>query len=240
MSRKPLLLLPGMMCDRRLFAAQLEGLGDLADSVVADIGEAETVGGIAEQVLEAAPWPRFALAGLSMGGIVAMEMLRRAPERIERLALLDTNHLAETPERQALRQPQIERALQGGLRRLLIEEMKPLYLAPQNRDDDSILDCVLDMALELGPEVFARQSAALRSRPDQTDTLRGARLPVLLLCGEADGLCPVERHREMAALLPRARLEILTGAGHLPSLEQPEETTAALRRWLSEEGAWPN
>lgn len=240
MSRKPLLLLPGMMCDGRLFAAQLDGLADLADSVVANIGGAETVGDIAEQVLEAAPWPRFALAGLSMGGIVAMEMLRRAPERVERLALLDTNHRAETSERQALRQPQIERALRGGLRRVLIEEMKPLYLAPQNRDDESILDCVLDMALDLGPVVFARQSAALRSRPDQTETLRGARLPVLLLCGEADGLCPVSRHREMAALLPRARLEILSDAGHLPSLEQPEGTTAALRRWLSEDGLCPN
>ena len=128
-TRKPLLLLPGRMCDGRLFAAQFEGLADIAEMAVGDIGGADSIGGIAEQVLAASPWPRFALAGRSMGGIVAMEILRRAPEQVERLALMDNNHLAETPERQALRQPQIERALLGGLRQVLIEEMKPLYLA---------------------------------------------------------------------------------------------------------------
>ncbi|WP_299626332.1 alpha/beta fold hydrolase [Pelagibius sp.] len=233
MSRQPLLLLPGMMCDARLFAPQISDLDDIAEIRVGDLGGAETISEIARQVLEAAPWPRFALAGLSMGGIVAMEVMRQAPERVERLALLDTNHRAEAPDRQALRQPQIERAVGGALRRVLIEEMKPLYLAPQSRDDETILNTVLDMALDLGAEVFVRQSTALRDRPDQSATLRAAEVPTLVLCGACDNLCPVERHLEIAALLPRARLEIIPEAGHLPTLERPAETSAALRRWLN-------
>lgn len=229
-----LLLLPGMMCDARLFAPQTAGLADLADVAVGDISGAEGMGALAEAALAAAA-PRFALAGLSMGGIVAMEMLRQAPERVARLALMDTNHRAEAPERRSLRAPEIERALGGELRRLLIEEMKPRYLAPESRENEAILDLVLDMALALGPEVFARQSRALRDRPDQTETLRACAAPALVLCGAHDALCPPERHREMAALVPGARLEIVDGAGHLPTLERPDETTAALRRWLTEE-----
>ncbi len=228
-----LVLLPGMMCDARLFAPQAEALADLAGGVtVGDLTGADTVEGLAATVLAAAP-DRFALAGLSMGGIVAMEVVRQAPGRVTRLALLDTNHRAEAPERQALRGPQIERALRGELRRLLVEEMKPLYLAPENRGDAAILDLVLDMALALGPEVFARQSAALRDRPDQTVTLRAVTVPTLVLCGRHDALCPPERHEEMAALVgAAARLVVVEGAGHLPTLERPAGTTAALRGWL--------
>lgn len=230
----PLVLLPGMMCDARVFAPQIAGLSAGRTVTVAAITGADSVADLARQVLADAP-PHFALAGLSMGGIVAMEIIRQAPDRVERMALLDTNHRAETADRQAMRGPQVERALRGELRNVLIEEMKPLYLAPENRSDESILNCALNMAVDLGPEVFARQSEALRTRPDQSATLRGADLPALVLCGEHDGLCPVERHREMAALLPRARLEIVAGAGHLSTLERPDSTTAALRGWLDGE-----
>ena len=122
---------------------------------------------------------------------------------------------------------------QGALREVLIEEMKPLYLAPENRQDEAILGCALDMAIALGPEVFARQSEALRTRPDQTGTLRATEIPALVLCGEHDTLCPVERHREMAALMSNSELEIIAGAGHLSTLERPVETTAALDRWMA-------
>ena len=230
----PLVLIPGMMCDARLFAPQLAELSAGRTVMVADISGADTIAALASRVLSDAP-SRMALAGLSMGGIVAMDMLRQAPERIERVALMDTNHRAETPDRQALRGPQVERVFAGALRQVLIEEMKPLYLAPENRNDESILGCALDMAMALGPDVFARQSAALRSRPDQSETLRAARIPSLVLCGEHDSLCPVERHREMVELLPSARLEIIAGAGHLSTLERPAETTEALRNWLDAE-----
>jgi pimeloyl-ACP methyl ester carboxylesterase len=228
---EPLLLLPGLMCDARLFAPQVEALAGLAPVAVGDLTGAPTVQGLAASVLAAAP-DRFALAGLSMGGIVAMEVVRQAPGRVARLALLDTNHRAETPERQALRGPQIARALAGELRAVLVEEMKPLYLAPENRDRGAVLDTILDMALALGPEVFARQSAALRDRPDQAATLRRVGVPTLVLCGRHDALCPPERHAEMASLVPGARLTVVEGAGHLPTLERPEATTAALRAWL--------
>jgi pimeloyl-ACP methyl ester carboxylesterase len=229
--RDPLILLPGLLCDARLFAPQVHGLADLAAITVGDLTGAPTVAGLAASVLAVAP-DRFALAGLSMGGIVAMEVVRQAPERVARLALLDTNHRAETAERRALRDPQIARALGGELRAVLVEEMKPLYLAPENRDSGAVLETVLDMALALGPEVFARQSAALRDRPDQTETLRRVAVPTLVLCGSHDALCPPDRHEEMAALVRGARLTVVQGAGHLPTLERPEATTAALREWL--------
>jgi pimeloyl-ACP methyl ester carboxylesterase len=229
-----LVLLPGMMCDARLFAPQREALADLTAVAVGDLTACATIEGLAASVLVAAP-DRFALAGLSMGGIVAMEVVRQAPGRVTRLALLDTNHRAETTERRALRAPLIERALRGDLRAVLIEEMKPLYLAPENRGSAAILDLVLDMALALGPEVFARQSAALRDRPDQTATLRAVTAPTLILCGRHDTLCPPQRHEEMAALVPAARLVVVDGAGHLPTLEHAAATSKALRGWLCAE-----
>ena len=228
----PLVLLPGMMCDARVFAPQIAGLSSGRTVTVAAITEADNIQMLAAQVLADAPH-RFALAGLSMGGIVAMEILRQAPGRVARVAFMDTNHCSETPERQAMRRPQVERVFRGELRQILIEEMKPLYLAPENRNDESILACALDMAVDLGPQVFARQSEALRTRPDQSDTLRTTPVPSLVLCGAHDTLCPVERHREIAALIPNARLEIVTGAGHLSTLERPTETTEALRRWFA-------
>lgn len=229
---EPLVLLPGLMCDRRLFAPQVAALADLAPVSVADLTGADTVEGLAEAVLAAAP-DRFALAGLSMGGIVAMEVCRQAPERVTRLALLDTNHRAETPERRALRGPQVERALGGGLRAVLAEELAPLYLAPENRGRTDLLELVVAMGLDLGPEVFARQSAALRDRPDQTATLQAlAGVPTLVLCGRQDALCPPERHAEIASLARGAVLRVVEGAGHLPTLERPGETSAALRAWL--------
>jgi pimeloyl-ACP methyl ester carboxylesterase len=227
----PLVLLPGMMCDARMW-------GDLPAAVFprpvvhALPLAGETMAALAAGVLADAP-PRFALAGLSMGGIVAMEMLRQAPGRIERLALLDTNPLAETPQVQARRDPQIARALAGGLVSVMRDEMKPNYLAP-GPDRGPILDLCLDMALALGPEVFARQSRALRDRPDQTATLAAFRGPALVLMGEDDRLCPRDRHDLMHALMPQSRLVIIAGAGHLPPLERPPETAAALARWLEE------
>ena len=227
----PLVLLPGMMCDGRLFAPQMAALGRRAVQV-SPVTEHDSVQALAAEVLAHAP-PRFALAGLSMGGIVAMEVARQAPDRVDRLALLDTNPRAEAPEVQANRVPQIERARANGVETVMRDEMKPNYLAP-GAGREAILDLCMDMALALGVDVFARQSIALRDRPDQQDTLRAFHGPALVLMGEHDRLCPLDRHELMHRLMPQSVLTIVPDAGHLSTLENPEKTTAALLRWLED------
>jgi pimeloyl-ACP methyl ester carboxylesterase len=220
-----------MMCDGRLFGPQVAAFEADREVIVADITGAADTGTLAASVLAAAP-ERFALASLSMGGIVAMEVMAQAPDRVERLALLDTNPRAELPEVQARREPQIEAVRAGGLDRVMREELKPNYLADGPRLGE-ILDLCMAMALDLGPAVFERQSLALRDRPDRQDVLRGVRVPTLVLCGRHDRLCPVERHELMHGLIPGSRLVIVEGAGHLPTLERPDETNAALADWLA-------
>lgn len=224
----PLLLIPGMMCDARMW-------GDLPAHLAADVRHAlpttgESVQDMAASILCDAP-DRFALAGLSMGGIIAMEILRQAPEKVERLALLDTNPRAETAQAQARRAPQMARALAGGLDAVLRDEMKPNYLAP-GPNTQQILDLCMDMALGLGPQIFVRQSRALRDRPDQCATLAAYRGPALVLMGAADRLCPLDRHTQMHALMPQSRLAIIADAGHLPPLENPAATLQHLSAWL--------
>jgi pimeloyl-ACP methyl ester carboxylesterase len=224
----PLLLIPGMMCDARMWG------GFAADSPILHAlpTRHDTVQALAAAILHGAP-PRFALAGLSMGGIVAMEILAQAPGRVERLALLDTNPRAETPAVQASRVPQIARALSGDLASVLRDEMKPNYLAP-GPGQGPILDLCMDMALTLGPQVFAQQSRALMTRPDQTATLAAFRGPALVLMGEHDRLCPRDRHDQMHALMPQSHLVIVPQAAHLPTLENPLQTAAHLRHWLTD------
>jgi pimeloyl-ACP methyl ester carboxylesterase len=229
---EPLVFLPGMMCDARLFGPQIAELSADTAVMVAPITQGERVEEIASGLLDLLP-RRFALAGLSMGGIVAMEILRRAPERVTRIALLDTNPLAETPQVAAAREPQIVAARTGRMLEVMREEMKPNYLAP-GAGRPAVLDLVMDMADTLGPEVFIRQSRALQRRPDQQSTLRKCKIPALVLCGAHDVLCPVRRHEFMAELIPNAKLHIIEDAGHLPTLEQPDETTRALRAWMTQ------
>lgn len=226
---EPLLLLPGMMCDARLFAPQLAAFSGRRAVQVAPM-TGDTIESIAASVIANAP-PQFALAGLSMGGIVAMEVLKQAPDMVTRLALLDTNPMAELPEVAAAREPQIALVKAGRLEDVMREEMKPRYLAPGPQRLE-VLNIVMDMAKTLGPDIFISQSRALMRRPDQQETLRNAECPVLVLCGSHDTVCPVSRHEFMAEIIPNATLEIIEDAGHLPTLEKPAETTDALDRWL--------
>ncbi|MEX0282761.1 MAG: alpha/beta fold hydrolase [Arenibacterium sp.] len=228
----PLILLPGMMCDARLFGPQIDALSNRVPLMSFPLSQQDSVGAMAAEILNNAP-PRFALAGLSMGGIVAMEVLRQAPDRVERLALLDTNPLAEASEVKARRAPQMAAVREGRLRQVMRDEMKPNYLADGPRQG-AILDLCMAMATDLGPDVFLRQSQALMDRHDQQATLSAYTGKTLVLCGRADGLCPVERHQLMHDLLPNSALTIIEDAGHLPTLEQPQETTAALIRWLED------
>ncbi len=223
--------MPGMMCDGRLFEPQLAVFtAERPVLVIPPIGD-RSMSGLAQQVLAVAP-DRFALAGLSMGGIVAMELLRQAPERVTRLALLDTNPLADPPEKAAPRAAQVSKVRAGQLKSVMREEMKPLYLAPGPRRA-AILDLCMAMAEAMGAAVFEQQTAAIATRPDQCDTLKGVTIPTLIACGAEDQLCPVARHQLMHELIKDSRLEVIPGAGHLPTLEQPEHTNRALHEWLS-------
>lgn len=226
----PLVLIPGMMCDARLFQPQIETLSGTYTIQLAPITAHDTVAELAAEILENAP-PKFALAGLSMGGIVAMEVIAQAPERVDRIALLDTNPRAELPAVKSAREPQIEMVLSGKLREVMRDEMKPNYLYDgPNRQD--ILDLCMDMTESLGADVFVRQSRALQRRPDQQEMLKGVDVPALVLCGEDDKPCPVERHELMHSLIPNSTLVIVEKAGHLSTLEQPEAVTNALIAWL--------
>ena len=227
---EPLVLLPGMMCDARLFGPQIAELSADFSLMVSPVTRGERIEEIASGLLDELP-QRFALAGLSMGGIVAMELLRRAPDRITRLALMDTTPLAETPQAATAREPQIVKVRAGRLQEVMRDEMLPNYLGPGPYRNE-ISELMLDMADALGPETFVRQSRALQRRRDQQGTLRKCRVPTLVLCGEHDALCPVKRHTFMAELIHGAELRIMEHAGHLPTLEMPAETTQALRDWM--------
>ncbi|MEM7256908.1 MAG: alpha/beta hydrolase [Pseudomonadota bacterium] len=230
MKPEPLVLLPGMMCDARLFTPQIEAFSCKRTVSIMPMQSHSDMASLAKNILLQAP-PRFALAGLSMGGIVAMEVCRQAPERISRLALLDTNPLAEAADKAAAREPQITAVHNGRLREVMRDEMKPNYLA-DGPYRQRILDICMDMAEALGPTVFVRQSRALQSRPDQTQTLQRLTVPTMILCGEHDALCPPQRHQMMHNLVAGSTLTIIKDAGHMPTLEQPAVTTAALDQWL--------
>ncbi|MEL7298592.1 MAG: alpha/beta fold hydrolase, partial [Pseudomonadota bacterium] len=164
----------------------------------------------------------------SMGGIVAFEMWRQAPARISHLALLDTTPFADPPDRQAKRLSQIAKASAGGLRELAAESLKPMYLSEAHREDEALLDEILDMAMALGPDVFESQSLALRNRPDSVPTLRSISVPTAIICGAEDQLCTPDTHRLMADAIPGATLHILSDCGHMATMEQPAKVSAIL------------
>lgn len=226
-----LLLLPGMMCDERLWQHQVDALGDQCRVQVGSLTGAASIRQLAASVLAMAP-QRFALAGLSMGGIVAFEMWRQSPQRIERLALLDTNFRADPPVRQRMRDTQIQSVRSGHLQQVLRDELKPNYLAHCHKQNTALLDKVMDMGVQLGEAVFVEQSEALRDRPDSTATLETIDCPTLVLCGEEDELCPISLHETMVCSIKTAALEVVERCGHLSPLEQPDQVTRAMQQWL--------
>ncbi|QBF32782.1 alpha/beta fold hydrolase [Thalassococcus sp. S3] len=227
---EPVVFLPGMMADARVFDQQIRMMSTERVVTVAPITLGERIEEIASSILPHLP-ARFALVGCGMGGIVAMEILRRAQERVARVALMDTDPLAETPQAAAEREPLIVGARAGRLDAVMAETFKPDHLAPGPGRMD-VMATLLTMARDLGPDVYVSQSRALQRRRDQQSTLRKIKVPAMVLCGEHDGLTPMKRHSFMAELIPKAKLRVIEGAGHLPSLEQPHATLDALRDWL--------
>ena len=231
MITEPLVLIPGMMCDSRLYTPQVNALSARCPIMVIPPIGARTVEDLASNLLSIAP-PRFALAGLSLGGIVAMEVVRQAPERVTRLALLDTNPLADPPGKAIERRRQIDRVIKDGLKNVMIEDLKPNYLYDRSNRED-ILELCLEMAMSCGPATFVDQTEAILTRRDQQQTLQSITIPCLIACGEQDVLCPVERHELMRSLIPNSQLKIVPKAGHMPTLEQPDIINEELEKWLS-------
>jgi pimeloyl-ACP methyl ester carboxylesterase len=227
MAAENVLLLPGMMCDARMWADQIEAIESPVS--IPDLSVHDNFADMAASVLGNAP-DRFAVAGLSMGGILAFELWRQAPDRITHMALLDTNPFSDSPDRQSLRLQQIEQVLAGGLRELAVDSLKPLYLAESNRDDEALLNVMLDMAMELGPDTFRRQSLALRNRQDSVETLPLIDCPVTVICGSEDTLCPLSHHEYMANRIPNAELIVIDDCGHLSSMEQADIVSTELLR----------
>ena len=224
-----LLRLAGHMCDARLWSA----LNLPFAAWDADLGRGSSVQMMAEDALEAAP-PSFIAIGFSMGGIVALHLAPIAGERLKGLILLDTNPGADPPERRLMRERQQRAVAQGLLPQIVREELKPQYLAAGNSERADILDLAMDMALACGPSVFLSQAEALRTRPDVWGVLPTLNLPVLVLCGAEDELCPPALHARICRACPDASLSIVEGAGHLLPLEQPAAVSTAIMAWVEQ------
>lgn len=230
--REPLVFLPGMLCDARVFGPQLAELSAEHAVTVAPITQGERIEEIASALLDVLP-KKFALLGFSMGGIVAMEILRRAPDRLSRICLMDTNALSETPQSAAGYEPMIIKAKSGNLGAVIDGMIGAEGLAPGPYRAE-VLALLKDMAENIGERAAVSQLRALQRRRDQQATLRRCKVPALVLCGEYDRLTPVKRHQNMAELIPYAELHVISGAGHVPTLENPEAVSAAIRGWLAQ------
>ena len=227
----PLVLIPGMMCDHRLYRSQIAELAAEQPLLVVDIACGCTMADIAQHIWSQVSWPYFALAGLSMGGIIAMEMARQQPQKLAGLALLNTTPWAESEHIKSYRQAQIELAQQGHYLRVIEEQIAPYY-GDHPASNEAQLALMLTMAEHFGAAVFIKQSLALRDRKDQLETLKHFNKPSLALCGEHDQLCPINHHEAIAEAMPDCQLGILANAGHLTSLQAPQATNSALRAWL--------
>jgi len=227
----PLVLVPGLLCSARLYGPQIVALWALGQVAVADHRRDADMAAIAARILADAP-PRFALAGLSMGGYIAFAMMRLAPERIAKLALLDTSARPDLPEQKASREKFIAMAEAGKLSDV-VETLTPRFLHKNRHNDATLKRVVREMAAETGTEAFVREQKAIISRQDARPLLAAIRCPTMVLVGDGDELTPPELAKEMAGGIAGAKLTVVPECGHLSTLEQPEIVNAALSEWLS-------
>jgi pimeloyl-ACP methyl ester carboxylesterase len=229
----PLVLVPGLLCDTALWRHQAEHLAGLAEVIVADVRAHDSMAAMAEAVLAQAPPGRFALAGLSMGGYVSFEIMRRAPERVTRLALLDTSARPDNAEQRERRLALIAQAEQGDFKGVT-SRLLPLFIHPDRLKDEALVGEVMAMTQRVGKEAYLREQNAIMGRPDSRARLGEIRVPTLVLVGRQDALTPLETHEELASRIPRARLVVVEHCGHLSTMEQPEAVTAVMRYWLQD------
>lgn len=229
--RIPLALCPGLLLDGRLWQHQIPALSDIADIRVPDFTRHDSMQGFAEAVLEIMP-ERFALVGLSMGGSVAFEVMRQAPERVTRLALMDCRAPVDPPEQAARRRGFMELAKKGRFRGVT-PQLLPVLIHPDRQADKALTTLLMDMAESVGREAFLRQQTALLTRPDNVPLLSWIDVPTIVVCGRQDALTPLFYAEEMAAGIRGSRLIVVENSGHLPPLEQPDEVNRILREWLT-------
>jgi pimeloyl-ACP methyl ester carboxylesterase len=226
----PIVLIPGLGCTARLYTEQMPALWTFGPVTVADHRRADGMDAIARQILEEAP-RRFALAGLSMGGYIALAMMRLAPERVMRLALLDTGSRADTPEASEKRKASIALARAGKLDEINAM-LWPLLVHKERQGDTALKKIAGDMTLIAGAESFARQQTAIMTRPDSRPGLPAISCPTLVLVGDGDQLTPPALSEEMAGLIPGSKLVVVPDCGHLSTLERPDAVTQALVAWM--------
>jgi pimeloyl-ACP methyl ester carboxylesterase len=238
-SHLPVILLPGLVCDATVWAHASAPLESHAPVSIPDYGLLDSLGAMAEKVLREAP-PRFALAGHSMGGRVALEMIRRAPHRVSALALLDTGvqplAAGEPGEREAAgRHELLALAREKGMAAMATRWVQGMVWPPRLNDAALVQD-IIDMFARRSADMFAAQVRALLARPDSSSLLPGIRCPTLVLCGEQDSWAPAARHREMAETIPGARLVRVPECGHMCTMERPDAVTRALLDWHAPPG----
>ena len=230
MAKQNLVLVPGLLCTARLWRDQIEALGDLATPMVARHHLDPDLSAIAARILADAP-DRFALAGLSMGGYIVFEIWRQAPERVSRVALLDTRATTDPPETAKEREDQlrlIERGRFTGIHR----KLAPSFVHPDRATETGLIDAITGMAEETGKQGFINQTRAIMGRPDSRPTCRTIDIPTLVLCGRQDARTPLHMHEDMHALIPGSELVVVEECGHLAPMERPEAVNAAMRDWL--------
>ncbi len=236
MAKTPLLLVPGLLCSPRLFAPQRAALADVADVVVPDWRKAplsifDNWAQTARWVIDCMPPGKFALAGLSLGGIVAFEIMKLAPERVGRLALLDTVARGQNADEQAIRRARIRLADEGHFELVLglqLSRFLPAYRLP----DEALVDEAMAMCTEIGVDIYKRQEELAAVRPDRRPDLPKIACPTIVLCGRDDAATPLAFSEEIAAAIKGSQLIVIEQCGHLITLEKPEETSAILRKWL--------
>jgi pimeloyl-ACP methyl ester carboxylesterase len=227
-----LVLVPGLLCDRTLWAPQLVGLADCVRMWVPDLTACETIGSAVAHILAASPFQRFSLAGLSMGGYLAASIALEAPERVERLALLNTRAHAPDSPASVDRRLQMIALAENGRFSEVVARLMPTLLSAAALAEPDIVGPVEAMSRRLGAPVFIRQQRANMQRADIAPRIPCIRCPTLLIGGTNDAVAPAPAMAELAALLPNAVLKILPGCGHLSTLEQPEQVNALMRDWL--------
>ena len=226
----PIVLIPGLTCTARLYAEQIPALWQFGPVTVADHRRDDSMAAIARRILAAAP-PRCALAGLSMGGYIAFEIMRQAPDRVAKLALLDTGARGDTPEQTERRKIVIALAKSG--RYAEVPDIAfPVYVHRSRHGDAALKQIVRTMAEETGSEAFLRQQQAIIGRPDSHPGLPAIACPTIVIVGEGDEATPPELSREIAAGIPGSRLVMIPDSGHLSTLEQPQAVTKALAEWM--------